>query len=166
MFIEIIVIALLCFILVELRTLNKENVRLARTVLQKAEGHELRITSFVDTFKKAFDPKSVEYKFEERMWSPVVVEKNTENWVNQTTSGHVHYGYQKKVTQCLNEFAKDGWQVISVNCNPDSLNKNGSVLRACFHLKRWKAPTTEIPGVFNFGSSNSTPGGGFTFGKT
>jgi len=73
--------------------------------------------------------------------------------------------YDVQITDCLNDYAKQGWQVVSVISDPDKCSKvyKGHVN---ILLKRRKVTSTETPGVFKFGSSNPTPGGGFTFGKT
>ena len=63
-----------------------------------------------------------------------------------------HMSDFKKLEESLNNHAQDGWQVVGVSTN--------------ILLKRRKVTSTETPGVFKFGSSNPTPGGGFTFGKT
>jgi len=152
MFIEIIVIALLCFILVELRTLNKASIR----VEKRSEGLSGRMNASIESFKtsaekikNAFDPANYEYKLIS-----------------------THMSDFKKLEESLNNHAQVGWQVVGVSTDIHETKFNHTISSRTISrainilLKRRKVTSTETPGVFKFGSSNPTPGGGFTFGKT
>ena len=102
-----------------------------------------------EKIKNAFDPANYEYKLIS-----------------------THMSDFKKLEESFKYHAQVGWQVVGVSTDIHETKFNHTISSRTISrainilLKRRKVTSTETPGVFKFGSSNPTPGGGFTFGKT